>query len=83
MKITMNEKRTAILNVLKESNSPITLAEISARVGFEVKSGTTNALVKAGVIVKSGVRELVCPACGRKHKVAEYVMGVEPVAEAK
>lgn len=82
MKLVMNEKRTAIVNTLKTSDKPMTLAEISAVVGFEVKSGTTNTLIKAGVMVATGKREIVCPMCGSKHKVNEYVFGAMPKAEA-
>lgn len=82
MKLVMNEKRTAIVNTLKASDKPMTLAEISAVVGFEVKSGTTNTLIKAGVMVATGKREIICPMCGSKHKVNEYVFGAMPKAEA-
>jgi hypothetical protein len=80
MEIKMNETRTAIVNVLKDAAAPMTLKEISAAVGFEVKSGTTNAMLKAGIIIKAGVREIVCELCGHKHKVAEYVIGTIPAA---
>lgn len=82
MKLVMNEKRTAIVNTLKASDKPMTLAEISAVVGFEVKSGTTNTLIKAGVMVATGKREIVCPMCGSKHKVNEYIFGAMPATEA-
>ena len=75
MKITMNEKRTAVIEALKNATAPMTLAEIANKAGVEIKSGTTNAMVKAGLIVVSGEREIVCPACGHKHKVKEYTLG--------
>ena len=75
MKITMNEKRTAVINALKNATTPMTLAEIANKAGVEIKSGTTNAMVKVGLIVVSGEREIVCPACGHKHKVKEYTLG--------
>ena len=75
MKITMNEKRTAVIETLKNATAPMTLTEISNAAGVEVKSGTTNAMVKAGLIVVAGEREIVCPACGHKHKVKEYEIG--------
>lgn len=80
MEIKMNETRTAIVNVLKDAAAPMTLKEISAAVGFDVKSGTTNAMVKANIILKAGVREIICELCGHKHKVAEYVIGTIPAA---
>ena len=75
MKITMNEKRTAVIETLKNATAPMTLAEIANVAGVEVKSGTTNAMVKAGLIVVAGEREIVCPTCGHKHKVKEYTLG--------
>ena len=75
MKITMNEKRTAVIETLKNATAPMTLAEIANVAGVEVKSGTTNAMVKAGLINVTGEREIVCPACGHKHKVKEYTLG--------
>lgn len=75
MKITMNEKRTAVIETLKNATAPMTLAEIATAAGTEIKSGTTNAMVKAGLIVVAGEREIVCPACGHKHTVKEYAIG--------
>ena len=75
MKITMNEKRTAVIETLKNATAPMTLTEISNAVGVEVKSGTTNAMVKVGLIVVSGEREIIFPDCGHKHKVKEYSLG--------
>ena len=75
MKITMNEKRTAVIETLKNATAPMTLTEISNAAGVEVKSGTTNAMVKVGLITVEGEREIVCPACGHKHKVKEYTLG--------
>lgn len=75
MKITMNEKRTAVINTLKNATAPMTLGEIANKAGVEIKSGTTNAMVKAGLIVVSGEREIVCTACGHKHTVKEYKIG--------
>lgn len=55
MEIKMNEKRTAILEALKTAERPMTLAEIAAAMGVEkVATGTTNAMVKAGLIRKAG-----------------------------
>lgn len=81
MKITMNEKRTAVIETLKNATAPMTLTEISNAAGVEVKSGTTNAMVKVGLIVVAGEREIVCPTCGHKHKVKEYTLGDLTVLE--
>ena len=75
MKITMNEKRTVVINTLKNATTPMTLGEIANKAGVEIKSGTTNAMVKAGLIVVAGEREIICPACGHKHTVKEYKIG--------
>ena len=81
MKITMNEKRTAVIETLKNATAPMTLTEISNAAGIEVKSGTTNAMVKVGLITVAGEREIVCPACGHKHTVKEYKIGDLTVLE--
>lgn len=75
MEIKMNEKRVAVINALKGAAKPMTLAEISAAANTEIKTGTTNAMIKAGVIKVAGERTIVCPACGRKHTVKEYEIG--------
>ena len=74
-KTQMNERQIAVINALKASDKALTLAEISGIVGFEVKSGTTNTLVKRGVIKVVGERTIVCAACGHKHTVKEYTIG--------
>jgi len=59
MKVVMSEKRNKIVNALKGANADgMTLAEISAAIGEEVKSGTTNPMVTAGVIKKVGKRKV-------------------------
>lgn len=75
MEIKMNATRAAVLEVLKTATNAMTLAEISAAAGMEIKTGTTNAMVKAGLMLVTGEREIVCPACGHKHKVKEYALG--------
>lgn len=81
MKLNLTDNRKAILSTLRSATAPLTLAEISALVGFEVKTGSTNALVKAGAIKVAGERTIVCPACGRKHTVKEYVIGDTAIAD--
>lgn len=75
-KLKADEKRTAILNALKDGEG--TLAELSERVGFEIKTGTTNAMLTAGVIAKVGTREIIKDG---KAKVETYTFGAEPTAE--
>lgn len=58
MKLQMTEKRTKIVNALKGAKSAMTLAEISDAIGENVVSGTTNAMVTAGVIRKAGKRKV-------------------------
>ena len=74
-KTQMNERQVAVINALKASDKALTLAEISGIVGFEVKSGTTNTLVKRGIIKVVGERTIVCECCGHKHTVKEYTIG--------
>lgn len=64
---TENEKK--ILNALADADHAMTLAELSTALGFEVKSGNINALVKKGNVEKSGEREVIVQA---KRKVGEY-----------
>ena len=73
--IKLNERQIAVINALKASDKALTLAEISGIVGFEVKSGTTNTLVKRGTIKVVGERTIVCECCGHKHTVKEYTIG--------
>lgn len=75
--IKLNERQIAIIKTLEGAEKPLTLSEISAQVGFTVKSGTTNSLVKANYITMVGKREIVCPTCGHKHKVGEYAIGTK------
>lgn len=80
MKITMNEKRTKVIEALKASDRALTLKEIGEAIGEEVKSGSTNALVTAGAIVKVGEVEVEKVV---KVKVATYAIGDLSVLEAK
>lgn len=73
--VKLNEKQVKVINALKESDKALTLKEISDIVGFEVKSGTTNTLVKRNFIKIAGERVIVCPVCGHKHTVKEYTIG--------
>ena len=50
MKLTLNEKQNKVIAFLKANKGAFTLAEISTAIGEEIKSGTTNALVKKGLI---------------------------------
>lgn len=66
-----NANQSKFLEVL--SNEPHTLAELSALAGVEFKTGTVNALVKKGLVAHGEDKELVCEACGHKHKVKTWV----------
>lgn len=72
IKIKMNPKRELILNTLKGAEKPMTLAELSAVIGEDVKSGTTNAMVTAGLIKKVGTRKVTKTV---EVEVAEYAIG--------
>ena len=72
IKIKMNPTREKVLEVLKKAEKPLTLAEISERAGIEVKSGSTNPLVAAGVIKIAG--EVRVPVI-RKEPRKVYTLG--------
>lgn len=54
----MNEKRNQVVEVLKGAAEPMTLSEISAKIGTEIKTGTTNAMVASGAIRKVGTKKV-------------------------
>lgn len=72
MKITMNETRKAILDLLKGAQEPLTLAEISTLIDKKVSSGTTNPLVSAGLLKIAGEKEVQVV---RTVKVNAYALG--------
>lgn len=77
--INMNSTRTAVMRVLKDNtDKELTLSEISELAGVEVKSGTTNAMVSAGLIRKVGTRKV---AVVRYVEVATYALGDNVVAD--
>lgn len=65
-----NEVAQKILDVLKDAAEPMSIADLSETLGFEVKPGNISPLVKKGYITSESV-ETVCPTCGHKtsHKV--------------
>ena len=67
-----NELQKAFMGALADGKEK-TLAEISAELGREIKTGSINALITKGLVVsQKGAREIVCPHCGAKRKVATY-----------
>jgi Fe2+ or Zn2+ uptake regulation protein len=54
----MNEKRTKIMEALMNSEEGLTLSELSVEMGEEIKSGTTNVLLKEGLIEKVGTKKI-------------------------
>ena len=50
MEWTPNEKQNKVIAFLKANKGAFTLAEIGEKIGCEIKSGTTNSLVKKGLI---------------------------------
>lgn len=69
-KITINETEQKILDVLANATEPMTLAEISERVGKKLVSGNINALLTSkGKVVKGDDKEIIVQA---KKKVATY-----------
>ena len=74
MEKTYNEKQEKVINFLKENKGQkFTLAEIGKAIGVELKTGTTNTLVKTNVIkCEKNARTIVCPCCGHTRKVSLY-----------
>ena len=72
----MNEKRQAIVNVLKGANEPMTLNEIAMKMGVEkIASGTTNAMLEAGIIKVAGTKRVPIVSY---REVNVYEMGEMP-----
>jgi chromosome segregation and condensation protein ScpB len=55
---TLSADAKAILEILRKSQSPMTLAEINAINGTEFKTGTLVSLVKKGLITKGDDKEV-------------------------
>lgn len=72
--VKLNEKQQKVINFLTaHKGEKFTLAEISKAIELELKSGTTNTLVKNGrMICHKNEREIVCQCCGHKTKVSTY-----------
>ena len=72
--IKLNEKQSKVIAYLKANKGQkFTLAEISTAIGEEIKSGTTNTLVKKGLMTcQKKKKEIVCACCGHKTKVSTY-----------
>lgn len=59
MKIIMNEKRKAILNVLERATEPMTLNEIAQVLEVEkIATGTTNPMLETGLIKVVGTKRV-------------------------
>lgn len=80
MKIVMNEKRTAVLNALKNATEPMTLNEIAEVIGAEkVATGTTNPMIEAGYIKVVGTKRVPVVTY---REVNVYAIGdTEPATE--
>lgn len=76
----LNEKQTEFLADLAKTSGSLTLSEINAKFGTEFKSGTINALVKAGKVAYGEDKEVIVSA---KRKVHTYKLadGTNPEAE--
>ena len=74
--IMYTEKDKAIVKVLKENEDGLTLAEIAAATGLDIKSGTVNSAVTKGLVDKVGTREVVRNG---KRNVATYTLITDEV----
>lgn len=72
--IKLNEKQSKVINFLTANKGKkFTLNEIATAIGEELKSGTTNTLVKKGLMAcHKNEKEIVCACCGHKTKVSTY-----------
>ena len=75
MENKLNEKQIAVVKFLTaHKGEAFTLAQIAEGANLDsLKAGTTNTLVKKGIITAHKDAHLeVCPCCGRKTKVSTY-----------
>lgn len=79
-KITMNAVRKSVIEVLAVAQEPMTLAEIGAKIGCPVKSGTTNAMVAAGIIKVAGKKTVTVM---KPKENATYSVGADAFKEIK
>ena len=52
--LKMNDTRRKVIDVLKNADAPMTLNDIAKVLNVDVKTGTTNALIAAGVLKVAG-----------------------------
>lgn len=57
-KNTLSQDAKIVLQVLKDATTPLTLAEINAIGGTNVKTGTLVSLIKKGMIAKGDDKEV-------------------------
>ena len=79
--VKMNDTRIAIINALKASKEPMTLAQIAKAIGVEkVSTGTTNAMVSTGMIKKADTIEVDKEAI---REVCTYTIGKTELKDTK
>lgn len=78
--VVMNETRKAVIKTLKASTEPLTLAEISTKIGKKVASGSTNAMVAVGMIKVVGQKEVITY---RPKPVNTYKLGATALKDCK
>lgn len=73
-KPTLNQKQKKVIDFLTaHKGEKFTLAEIASGINEEIKTGTTNTLVKQKKITcHKNEKEIICPCCGHKKKVSTY-----------
>ena len=64
-----NDTQKLFMEALKDEADGLTLAEINAKLGKEIKTGSINTLLSKGLVVADGEREVVVQA---KRKVKVY-----------
>ena len=79
-KINYTENDKVIVNILKNSETDLTIAEISELAGKKIAPGTMTAAVNKGLIAVSGKKQVVRPS---KRVVATYTFVTDEVSTAK
>jgi hypothetical protein len=71
-KVERSVEAQALIDTLKSSNEPMTLAELSAKAGIEFKTGHLASGRKAGLIRVAGTKEIQVSVT-KKVNTYEYV----------
>lgn len=75
-KVVLNDNRKKVIETLKGSPKPLTMDELTEKVGFKVSSGFFNPLIACGMVEKAGtIYKVTTNPKGRP--VSRYVLDTE------